>query len=63
MKFIQIISMFMLSSCGILPQLATEAENIIDDDAIKIVVSREALGRQTNVKASIELDNGQIEHQ
>jgi len=47
------------TSCGIMPQLASEAENIIDDDAITIKCSREALGRQTNVRASIELDNGQ----
>jgi hypothetical protein len=48
-------------SCGIMPQLASEAENIIDDDAIKITVSREALGRQTNVVAHVELDNGQVQ--
>jgi len=61
MKIIQVVFLCMLSSCGILPQLTTEAENIIDDDAIQVIVSREALGRQTNVRAYVELDNGQVQ--
>lgn len=48
-----------LNSCGYMPQVLQEAENIIDDDAITITVSREAIQRQTNLKAIVELDNGQ----
>lgn len=57
-------SIFLLicSSCGLMPQLLQEVEHIADDTAIKICVSQEALQRQTNVKASVELDNGQIQN-
>lgn len=56
-----LLPLVLFTGCGCLPQVLSEAENIVDDDAIKITVSREALGRQTNVKASIELDNGQLQ--
>ena len=44
-----------------LPQLANEAEHIIDDTAVNIKISQEAFQRQTNLKASVELDNGQVQ--
>lgn len=55
-----ILLICMLNSCGYMPQILQEAENIIDDDAITISISREAIQRQTNLKATVELDNGQI---
>ena len=49
-----------LTSCGLMPQALSEAENVLDDDAIKITISREALGRQTNIRAQVDLDNNGI---
>ena len=41
-----------------MPSILSEAENIIDDDAITIKISREALGRNTNIQAHVDLENG-----
>lgn len=61
MKIIMALLLLSLSSCGFMPQLLQEAEHVIDDTAISIKVSQEAIQRKTNVKASVELDNGQIQ--
>jgi hypothetical protein len=60
LKYLSIFFLISLSSCGSLPQLINTAEHIADDEAIQIKVSQEALQRQTNVKAYVELDNGQL---
>ena len=61
----KIILLFILcsitTSCGYIPNLITTAEHVADDTAVSIKVSQEALQRQTNVKATIELDNGQVQ--
>jgi DNA-directed RNA polymerase subunit RPC12/RpoP len=55
------IPLFMLTGCAGIPSFLQTAEDIIDDDAITIKVSREALGRNTNIIARVELDNGQVQ--
>ena len=56
-----LILLAIICSCSLVPQMLGEAEHIIDDTAISIKVSQEALQRQTNVKATVELDNGQVQ--
>lgn len=63
MKYALTLCLAMLTSCGYVPQMLQEAENIADDDAVKVTVSREAIQRNTNLRATIELDNGQIQTQ
>lgn len=61
MKYLLPAILAFLTSCGALPQFLNEVEHVADDTAVSIKVSQEALQRQTNIKASIELDNGQVQ--
>jgi len=56
MKFLVVPIMF-LTACSSLPQLYQAAEDIADDDAIKVQVSREAISKQTDVSVSIDVKN------
>jgi starvation-inducible outer membrane lipoprotein len=51
--------MFLLSGCAALPQLYQSMEDIADDDAIKIIMSKEAIQKQSNISISLNLDNTQ----
>ena len=53
-----LILLAIICSCSMMPSILSEAENIIDDDAITIKISREALGRNTNIQAHVDLENG-----
>ena len=46
-----------LTGCGTLPQLYQAAEDIEDDGAVKIMISREAIQKQTDLNVSIEVKN------
>ena len=60
--YLPILSLLCLSSCAaMLPEILKTAEDVIDDDAVRIIVSKEAFQRNTNLKATVELDNGQIQ--
>jgi hypothetical protein len=48
-----------LTSCTALPQLYQAAEDIADDNAIKLEISREAINKQTDVNVVIEVKNNQ----
>ena len=50
-----IITLF--TSCGALPQLFQASEDIADDTAIKTEISKEALGKDTNIDISIKVSN------
>jgi starvation-inducible outer membrane lipoprotein len=54
---IWVLILTMLSSCSALPQLYQAAEDIADDDAVKVVVSREAIQKQTDVTVSVDIKN------
>lgn len=58
--FVVYIAM-LLSSCNTLPQLYQAAEDIADDTAIKISISKEAIQKQTDVTISVEVKNNQAE--
>jgi len=45
------------TSCTALPQLYQAAEDIADDNAIKLEISREAISKQTDVHVSIDVKN------
>ena len=46
-----------LVGCAALPSVMNDVEQIADDTAIKISVSREAITKNTDVKAFVILDN------
>jgi hypothetical protein len=56
MKYL-IIQLLLLTGCNTLPQLYQAAEDIADDNAIKLEISREAIGKQTDVNVSIDVKN------
>lgn len=52
-----IISQICLASCGMMPQIASEAEHIIDDTAITVKCSQEAISKNSDIKINLELNN------
>lgn len=57
MKYL--LMLVLLTSCNTLPQLYQAAEDIADDDAIKVTISREAISKQTDINVSIDVKNNQ----
>lgn len=57
MQFIIFLSMVFLTSCGSFPQLFQAAEDIADDKAIDVMISREAIQKQTDVTISVDVRN------
>jgi len=59
MLYIIIPFMILFSGCTTLPQLYQAAEDIADDDAITIIMSKEAIQKQSNISISLQLENTQ----
>ena len=57
MKFFFLVHIFLLTSCQNLPQLYQTAEDIADDTAIKVQVSRETFQKETDLDISIRVQN------
>lgn len=58
MKYLLFLMIMTLTySCDTLPSLYQAAEEIADDEAISIQVSREAIQKQTDVKVSLDVVN------
>lgn len=57
MKILLFYVMLFFSGCNALPQLYQTAEDIADDTAIKVEVSRESIQKQTDVEISIDVKN------
>ncbi len=51
------IILSVLTSCNSLPQLYQAAEDIANDEAIEIMVSRDAISKQTDISISIDVKN------
>lgn len=49
--------LMLMAACSTLPQLYQAAEDIANDEAIEVMVSREAIQKQTDVTVSIEVKN------
>lgn len=49
-----------LSSCGSLPELFQSAEKVLDDTAIKVHVSQEAIQDDTDINVAISVVNKDI---
>ena len=50
----------LLTGCQSLPQLFQATEDIADDTAVKIEVSREALAREPNLQVTVDLKNKDV---
>jgi len=59
MKPTPAILLIILVSCNALPQLYQTAESISNDDAIDIMVSREAINKNTDLNIFVELKNSE----
>lgn len=55
MKYLTIL--FLLTGCNAIPEALQTAEDIIDDNAIDIKISREAIKKDTNVTICVQLSN------
>jgi hypothetical protein len=47
--------LFIVTSCAALPQLFQSVENIADDDAVKVTVSKEAIASKKDLKVALTL--------
>jgi len=52
-----LIALFLMTACSSLPQLYQAMEEVADDTAMNIKVSREALQKDTNVRLSVDVIN------
>lgn len=60
MKIISLMALIFLTACNALPQLYQTAEDIANDDAIDITISREALNKGTDLNITIDVINSQV---
>jgi hypothetical protein len=57
MKKFPLIALFMLTSCSTVPQIFQTAEDVFDDTAIKIEISKEAIdAKDTNWSISVTVN-------
>lgn len=56
-KMIMIAAAFMMTGCASLPQLYTAAEEVLDDNAIKIEIQKEAMKADTDVQVDVYIIN------
>lgn len=61
LNILLICFLFTFYSCGTLPKLYQAAEDIADDDAINIMISREAIQKKTDINISLEIKNNTIQ--
>ncbi len=54
MKYLFILTMLSLAGCQSLPQLYQAAEDIADDTAIKIEISKEAVEQKKDLKLMLD---------
>jgi len=57
MKYIILFNLLILTSCQSLPQLYQAAEDIADDTAIKVEVSKETIQKETDLAIMIKVQN------
>ena len=54
------LTIVFFSSCNTLPQLYQAAEDIEDDDAIHITVSRDAMQKETDIDIAVNVRNKDV---
>jgi len=59
-KIIIVTFLTVLTACNTLPQLYQAAEDIADDIAVKIEISREAIQKETDITLSLDVKNKQV---
>jgi len=57
MKYLIFLPMSLLCGCGLMPQAMNELEHVVDDTAITVKCSQEALSKNSDLKISVELNN------
>lgn len=53
-------TMIFINGCNTLPQFYQSAEDIADDTAIKIEISREAIKKTTDINLNVDIMNNPI---
>jgi hypothetical protein len=48
---------FIMTSCQSLPELYQSAEDVLDDNAIRVEVSREAMSKDKEINLNIQIHN------
>ena len=59
MKHMVFFPFMFLMSCNTLPQLYQAAEDVADDNAVKVIISREAINKETDIGITIDVKNNQ----
>lgn len=55
MKYI--IPLAFLTACSMMPEFAKTVEDIADDTAVKVVITKEAVQKETDVAISVSVQN------
>ena len=58
-KMSRLLILFLLTSCNTLPQLYQAAESIANDEAIEIMISREAMKKKSDINIVINVRGNQ----
>jgi hypothetical protein len=48
------------SACQSLPQLFSSAEQVMDDNAVKIEIQKEAINQNTNISVTLDVTNKEV---
>jgi starvation-inducible outer membrane lipoprotein len=57
MLYTTVPAAFLLSACSSLPQLYNAAEDVADDTAVKVELSKECFAKETDVHVNVEILN------
>lgn len=58
MKYLIVLVPFIMTSCQSLPALYQSAEDVLDDNAVRVEISREVMSKGTTVNVAIDIKNG-----
>ena len=57
MKYLIVLIPFIMTSCQAMPELYQSAEDVLDDNAVRVEISREAMPKGATVNVVIDIKN------
>ena len=57
MKYLIVLIPFIMTSCQAMPELYQSAEDVLNDNAVRVEISREAMPKGATVSVAIDIKN------
>lgn len=57
MKYLIVLIPFIMTSCQAMPELYQSAEDVLNDNAVRVEISREAMPKGATVNVTIDIKN------